>query len=86
VLARGGSLVSTVGQPDAQRASAQGVRALFFMTHPDAGQLSEISALIEAGKVRPRVQSAFPLAEVRMAQGRVEHEHTQGKVVLKMAG
>jgi NADPH:quinone reductase-like Zn-dependent oxidoreductase len=85
VLARGGTLIATVSQPDAQLAATRDVRAAIMLSHPDVRQLNEITLLIEAGKVRPHVQRAFPLADARAAQTRVQREHTQGKTVLEVA-
>lgn len=85
VLARGGRLVSTVGQPDEPRAAAQSVRAVHMWSHPDGGQLTEITALIEADKVRPHVSRVFPLSEIREAHTVAQREHMQGKLVLTVS-
>jgi NADPH:quinone reductase-like Zn-dependent oxidoreductase len=82
VLKRGGSLVSTLGQPSEDEARKHGVRALGYMAQPNASQLMEIAALIDRGQVKPMLAARFTLEQVRSAQERVEKEHTQGKVVL----
>lgn len=82
VLKRGGIMVSTVGQPDAAKASEHGVRAKGYMSEPNGAQLLEIRALIDAGKVRPTVTKTFPLESAGAAQTFLEHEHPRGKIVL----
>src|SRR5690606_28431473 len=76
-LKRGGTLVSTLGQPSEDKAREHGVTAKGYMVHTNAEQLAEIARLIDDGKVRPYVQATYPLQEVAKAQEHVEREHTQ---------
>jgi NADPH:quinone reductase-like Zn-dependent oxidoreductase len=85
VLKRGGRLVSTLGKPPEQEATKHGVQGIGYMAETKPAELREITALIEAGKVRVIVQATYPLAEAAAAQQRVEKEHTRGKVVLTVA-
>ncbi len=55
-----------------------------YMAQPNGGQLREITALIEAGKVRPTVSKVLPLDQVQEAHRAVEQEHPRGKVVLQI--
>ncbi|WNO53816.1 NADP-dependent oxidoreductase [Stakelama saccharophila] len=82
VLKRGGIIVSTLAEPDQDRAEAEGKRGTHFLAEVDAGQLQEIADLIEAGRVAPHVARTFPLEEARAAQEALEHEHVRGKIVL----
>ena len=41
----------------------------------NGGELAEITTLIETGKVRPRIQSAYPPSEAKEAQTTLEHAH-----------
>lgn len=50
--------------------------------HPSGSQLAEIADLIKAGKVKPHVQSKYPLEEAAKAHAEVETWHVRGKVVL----
>ncbi len=84
VLRQGGTLVSTLGQPDQAIAAAHRVRAKGYMTEPNAHQLMEIGALIDARRVRPVVTRTFPLDEAAAAQQFVEKDHPRGKVVLSV--
>lgn len=85
VLKEGGTLVSTLQQPAKEKAAAHKARGEVFMAEPRHDQLVEIGRLIDAGKVRVAVQHAYPLREARRAHDALEHEHTRGKVVLKVA-
>jgi NADPH:quinone reductase-like Zn-dependent oxidoreductase len=85
VLKPGGTLVSTLSEPSAERASARGVRGLRFMAHPNGEQLNEIGRLIEAGKVRPVITETFRLDQAADAHRRVERG-VRGKVVLRVPG
>ena len=84
VLKPGGRLISTLRQPSEERARERGVTAEHYMAQPDAAELQQISALIDAGTVKPRVQEVFPFSDVRAAQARLESAHVQGKIVLEL--
>jgi len=86
VLRRGGTLVSTVGQPPQDKADAAGVRAVGYQARPDADQLREIDALIQSGKVRPIVSRKFALGDFKEALRTLEDGHVTGKLVLDLAG
>jgi NADPH:quinone reductase-like Zn-dependent oxidoreductase len=47
--------------------------------------LSEIAKLIEAGKIKPIVDTVLPLSEARRAQEMNETGHSRAKIVLKVA-
>jgi NADPH:quinone reductase-like Zn-dependent oxidoreductase len=84
VLRRGGILVSTVAEPAPEKAQAHGVRGIRYTAQPDAAQLRQIAAMIDAGDVRPFVSRTFALSEALDALKTVESGHTVGKVVLTM--
>ena len=52
------------------------------MATPNGGQLAEIAALIDAGKVKVKVARTFPLAQAADAHRFLENDHPNGKVVL----
>jgi NADPH:quinone reductase-like Zn-dependent oxidoreductase len=85
VLKRGGILVSTLAEPDQEKARAHGVRAMRYTVKENAADLDEIARLIDAGKVKPKVSKIFTLAEAAEAQVYVAEGHTEGKVVLRIA-
>jgi NADPH:quinone reductase-like Zn-dependent oxidoreductase len=45
--------------------------ATYFIVEPDQEQLLELGALVDAGELRPEVDSVFPLTEARAAFERV---------------
>lgn len=84
MLVKHGILVSTLGEPDRDKAADHGVQVVGYMAQPSGEQLSEIAGLIDAGKVRVEVQRVFPLAEAARAQRTLEEEHNRGKIVLRV--
>jgi NADPH:quinone reductase-like Zn-dependent oxidoreductase len=84
VLKPGGVLVSIApaSPAAAQKAAEANVKAIPMRVHPDGGQLREITALIEAGKVKTTIAATFPLAEAGRAQELSKEGHTRGKIVL----
>jgi NADPH:quinone reductase-like Zn-dependent oxidoreductase len=84
VVKNRGRLVSALGQVSEERAKQAGATGQSFVARVDAGQLAEVGALIDAGRVRVEVQAVLPFAEVARAQQMMEKEHTRGKIVLRM--
>lgn len=85
VLKKGGSLVSIVGGPDQNLAREKGVQATGILVKPDAGELAQIAALIDAGKTKVTISQVVPLADAAKAHQQIETGHTKGKIVLKVA-
>lgn len=85
VLRKGGTLVSTLNEPDQEKARAQGVRAMRYTVSESGADLDEISQLIDSGKVKPKVSKTFSLAQAAEAQTSIAEGHTEGKVVLTIA-
>jgi NADPH:quinone reductase-like Zn-dependent oxidoreductase len=85
VLKDGGTLISTLGKPSEARAREHHARAMSYMAQPNASELAEIGQLIAAGKVKPYIEATFPLEEAGAAMQRLEHRHTQGKIVLEVS-
>jgi NADPH:quinone reductase-like Zn-dependent oxidoreductase len=84
VLREGGRIVSLVEEPPT--ALGERVEASHFVVEPNREQLIELARLVDAGSVRPRVDSVFPLADARSAFERVALPGKRGKVVLDVAG
>ncbi|HEX4478905.1 MAG TPA: NADP-dependent oxidoreductase [Polyangiaceae bacterium] len=84
VLKPGGVLVSSVSEPDAKLAAARSVRALFMLVNVTTAALTQIAELLDAGALRPRVGSTFPLSEARAAHEMLEglRPRDPGKIVL----
>ena len=60
------------------------VQYAFLFMKPKEKQLEEITALIEAGSIRPVIDRVFPFAETNEAMSYVEGGRAKGKVVVKM--
>jgi NADPH:quinone reductase-like Zn-dependent oxidoreductase len=84
VLKQGGTMISTLTKPSAERAKARGARGEHYVAQPDADELREIGDLIDAGKVRPHIEAVFRLAEAGAAQRQLETQHNRGKIVLEV--
>lgn len=85
VVKAGGFVVSIVEPPAKEKLDARGIRGAVFLVQPNAKELAEIGALIEAGKVKPVVSETYPLADARKAQESNQTGHTRGKIVLVVA-
>jgi NADPH:quinone reductase-like Zn-dependent oxidoreductase len=84
VLKKGGTLVSIVRQPKADKMKEFGVNAKVFLVTPDGPQLAEIAHLIDTGKVTPHVSVKLPLEEAAKAHELSQSGKTRGKIVLEV--
>jgi NADPH:quinone reductase-like Zn-dependent oxidoreductase len=82
VLKSGGALVSTLQEPDKQKAKEKNLRTAHYSAEANGSELAEIARLIEAGKIKPYLAARFPLDQAAMAQDMLEKEHPRGKIVL----
>lgn len=85
VLKRGGTMISTLQEPDHDKAAEKQLHVARYLAEPNAAQLAEICGLIEHGEVRPEVTKTYLLDEVAAAHHFLENEHPRGKVVLEIA-
>ncbi len=83
VLKQGGTMISTLTEPDAAKAREKQAKVAHYMAKPNAAELAEIGQLIDDGKVRVVVVKTFPLAAAADAQRAAENEHPKGKIVLQ---
>lgn len=65
VLKKAGLLVSVIQPPSAEEAAKHGVKSAMVSRQPNAGELDEIAKLLEAGKVKPLVETSLPLADAK---------------------
>lgn len=63
-----------------------GKRFLITSVKPRGGDLEKITALVEAGKIRPIIHRVFPLEQIAEAHRLSELGHVRGKIVIKIAG
>jgi NADPH:quinone reductase-like Zn-dependent oxidoreductase len=68
-----------------RKAKALGVRYEFFFMQASGSQLRKLSALYDAGVLRPVIDSTFPFEQTSEAMAYVEQGRTKaGKVVVTM--
>ena len=85
VVKQGGMLVSVVSpRPSFAEAKAHDVRPVWFVVEPNREQLIQIGALIDAGRIRPIIETVLPLSQVRQAYEQGARGHTRGKIVLRV--
>jgi NADPH:quinone reductase-like Zn-dependent oxidoreductase len=84
ILRRGGVLVTVVGDAPEEKSAKYGVRGVSFLVQPSRIQLGKISELIDAGTIRPIIDTVFPLAHAREAYERGLLGHNRGKMVLQV--
>lgn len=84
VVKPGGVLVSVARPPKAPQGKEQDIRSVWFIVDPNREQLIQIGALIDAGHLRPVINTVFPLAQARQAYEQGARGHTQGKIVLRV--
>ena len=58
--------------------------ATYFIVEPDHAQLLELGAMVDAGELRPEIDSVFPLTAAPEAFERVTTPGKRGKVVLEV--
>jgi NADPH:quinone reductase-like Zn-dependent oxidoreductase len=83
LLRPGGTLVSPVSPPDADRARRAGVVARHFATRSDGKQLTAIAARFESGELTTEVETVYPLSHAADALKKSLTGHARGKVVLE---
>ncbi|EPX83074.1 NAD(P)-dependent alcohol dehydrogenase [Salipiger mucosus] len=64
---------------------AGGPRMVLHVSGDTAEALADIVAMIEAGKLRPVIDSHYPLARIAEAHAHVEGRHRRGAVVIDVA-
>ena len=85
VLKEGGTIVSLpsgVSETVAEKAAAQNKKGIFFFVHSDAGDLQQLAALLENGKLLSHVSQRFSFEEISKAHALLESGKAKGKLVL----
>ena len=82
-LKRGGVLVSTLNPPSEEKAKESGVTVAMVNAMPKPDQFAEINRLVESGKLKVRVATVLPLAEVKKAHQLSATGHADGKIILR---
>lgn len=85
VIKPGGALVSVVSpRPSFAEAKEHDVRPFWFVVEPNRDQLIQIGSLIDAGQLRPIIETVLPLSQARQAYEQGARGHTRGKIVLRV--
>jgi len=80
-------MLSVIQAPSEELAAQFDCSGIMVMAMPPvAPVLREISALVDAGKIKPHVSEVMPLAETPKALEMLMGGHTRGKIVLQVAG
>ena len=85
VVKKGGFIATLVSRPGQAELDKHGIRGASIYSHPDSNELTEITKLIEAKKIKPIVTQVVPLHEAAKAEEQAETHHTRGKIVIKIA-
>ncbi len=84
ILKRGGILISMTGEPNEELATKYEVNVVGQNTEVTVERLNRLTELVDSGKVKPQVDKAFPLEQVKEAFSYQEKGSPRGKVVLKI--
>lgn len=82
-----GILVSISQPPNTAKPNdntSKDVQSKFFIMEPDGWQLDEVRGLIEAGEVKPAVDSVWKLEQFKEVFAKVASGHARGKVIIKV--
>ena len=85
VVKKGGMVITIVSRCDETELKKHEIRGASLSSHPNAAELTEITKLIEAGKIKPVVSQVLPLTDAARADAQAATHHTRGKIVLKIA-
>ena len=80
----GGEVLRRSAGPRVVSVAEEAPGATYFVVEPNREQLLEVARLAEAGALRPRIDSVFPLADARAAFERLSASGKHGKVVLRV--
>lgn len=77
-------LMSLLSMSVRRKAKKLNVNFKFLFMRAESKQLSEITSLIEVGKIRPIVDKVFPFEQTNEAMSYIETGRSKGKVVVKV--
>ncbi|KAH7192855.1 uncharacterized protein B0J16DRAFT_333837 [Fusarium flagelliforme] len=83
----GGSLVSVCGPPEQSRPEnvKKEVNSIFFVIEPLGTDLDVVTKLLEAGKIKPNIDSVVGMNDFAEAWEKVESGKTKGKIVVMIS-
>jgi len=84
VLRPGGTLLCIAEEPSADDTDVHDAQALYFVVEPNAHQLTELTRLVDLGRLHPAVSRVLPLSKATEAFAPQAAGHALGKVVLQV--
>ncbi|GGT04514.1 NADPH:quinone reductase [Streptomyces kurssanovii] len=84
VLRDGGTLVTLPSPDEVPAGAGRGVRTGFTLVEPDSTGMRALAGLVEAGRLRPVVETVLPLERAADAHRLGEAGRTRGKIVLSV--
>ncbi|MEO8424100.1 MAG: NADP-dependent oxidoreductase [Actinomycetota bacterium] len=85
IIRPGGRLVSVAEEPP-EIAPERKIETTYFVVEPNRAQLVALAAMIDAGDLRPAIDSVFPLSDAVAAFERSMASGKRGKVILRVVG
>jgi NADPH:quinone reductase-like Zn-dependent oxidoreductase len=86
VVREGGTIISSVEEPDEAKARAVGAQpGKRYTAHPSREDLTEIAALIDTDVVTVVISERFTLDNVEDAQSRLEKDGGRGKILVTVS-
>lgn len=85
VVKKGGTLVSILAYENEEALKQKGIQTKYVFVSPNRGQLSELAALFDGGKLKVRLATTLPLEQAGEAHRIIETSRTVGKIVLKVS-
>jgi NADPH:quinone reductase-like Zn-dependent oxidoreductase len=67
-----------------RKARSRGIGYSFLFMKANGSQLREIARIVDAGAIRPVIDTVFPFAAANDAMAAVDSGHAKGKVVIKV--
>jgi NADPH:quinone reductase-like Zn-dependent oxidoreductase len=80
IVRKGGRLISIVDDPSGL--DRNDITTEFVFVAPNSSQLTEISQMVEQGRLQTQLSAVLPLEEAKKAHELSESMRTQGKIVL----
>jgi len=77
-------ILDTMNTPLKSLAWLHGINYQYLWVQPNSDMLSLLSTWIDQGKLRPVIDSVYPLSEARQAFARLESGRVTGKVVIRI--
>ncbi|CAI3127438.1 Zinc-type alcohol dehydrogenase-like protein [Acinetobacter calcoaceticus] len=78
-------VIPLLSWPIRHKAKKRGITYSFLFMQPNGQQLSKITELVEAGKIKPIVDQTYDFIQIKEAFQYVNTGRSKGKVVLKIA-